>query len=92
MACRGQAATFIIATSVCPYVRMLRRAFGHPPAVYVQLESSAHPANARGLLLQRVEGDAVWTVAHLSMTSAAIKRRTFVFLDTTSAETWGERR
>ncbi|KAG2444135.1 hypothetical protein HYH02_009075 [Chlamydomonas schloesseri] len=62
-----------------------------PLAVYVQLESSSHPGNAHGLMLQRVEGDSVWTVAYLSITSEVIqsKHRFFMFLDNTSRDTWG---
>ncbi|KAG2436840.1 hypothetical protein HXX76_006360 [Chlamydomonas incerta] len=62
-----------------------------PLAVYVQLESSSHPGGVQALLLQRVEGDNVWTVAYLSMTSEVIqsRRRFFVFMDNTTRDTWG---
>ncbi|KAG2448259.1 hypothetical protein HYH02_006843 [Chlamydomonas schloesseri] len=62
-----------------------------PLLLYVQLASGTHPANMRALLLQRVEGDSVWTVASLGADSEEITsgRTALVFRDVTSRDTWG---
>ncbi|KXZ48784.1 hypothetical protein GPECTOR_25g368 [Gonium pectorale] len=61
-----------------------------PLLLYLQLGSSVHPANMTAILLQRVEGDAVWTVARLAADSPEVLsgQRHLVFRDVTSRETW----
>eukprot|EP00198_Chlamydomonas_reinhardtii_P003019 XP_001692355.1 predicted protein [Chlamydomonas reinhardtii] len=48
-----------------------------------------HPTGARGLVVQRMEGDSLWNVAFLAVSSPAVQRRAFVVMDTTSRDTWG---
>ncbi|KXZ45588.1 hypothetical protein GPECTOR_53g81 [Gonium pectorale] len=71
-----------------------RFAVRHPVAttpllLYVQLASTVHPADLAALLLQRVEGGAVWTVARLGASSPVVVsgQRGLVFLDATSRDT-----
>ncbi|KXZ48022.1 hypothetical protein GPECTOR_31g386 [Gonium pectorale] len=61
-----------------------------PLALYVQMYSTSYPADMEALLLQRVEGDAVWTVARLGKDSPEIGsgQRSFLFFDTTSRATF----
>ncbi|KAG2442491.1 hypothetical protein HXX76_002577 [Chlamydomonas incerta] len=61
-----------------------------PLLLYVQLASGTHPANMRALLLQRVEADALWTVASLGADSEEVRsgRTALVFRDVTSRATW----
>ncbi|KXZ48783.1 hypothetical protein GPECTOR_25g367 [Gonium pectorale] len=61
-----------------------------PLLLYLQLGTSIHPANAVAILLQRVEGDSVWTVARLAADSPEVRsgQRYLVFRDATSRETW----
>ncbi|KXZ47948.1 hypothetical protein GPECTOR_31g310 [Gonium pectorale] len=71
--------------------RVYDEAASTPLVLYVQLASAVHPPDMAALLLQRVEGDAVWTVARLAAGDPALGpgRRFLLFNDTTSRATWG---
>ncbi|KAG2446306.1 hypothetical protein HXX76_000894 [Chlamydomonas incerta] len=88
-----QATTDFLAYS---YPGPLRFTVHHPRSstpllIYVQLESVVHPANLAALLLQRVEGDSVWTVARLPPESNEIKlqQQMLLFRDETNIQGWG---
>ncbi|KAG2497424.1 hypothetical protein HYH03_004579 [Edaphochlamys debaryana] len=77
------------------YPSLLRFQVYHPgvskPTLYVQLDQGIYPRDMEALLLQRVEGDTLWTVARLTRDSREIAEnvRTLLFTDTTSRDTWG---
>ncbi|KAG2497427.1 hypothetical protein HYH03_004582 [Edaphochlamys debaryana] len=77
------------------YPSLLRFQVYHPgvakPTLYVQLDQGVYPSDMEALLLQRVEGDTLWTVARLTRDSREIAEnvRTLLFTDTTSRDTWG---
>eukprot|EP00198_Chlamydomonas_reinhardtii_P013258 XP_001702595.1 predicted protein [Chlamydomonas reinhardtii] len=88
-----QATTDFLAYSYPGSLRFtVHHARSSPPLlIYVQLESVVHPATLSALLLQRVEGDSVWTVARLPPESDALKlqQQTLLFRDETNIQGWG---
>ncbi|KAG2501280.1 hypothetical protein HYH03_001082 [Edaphochlamys debaryana] len=77
------------------YPSLLRFQVYHPgvskPTIYVQLDQGIYPIDMEALLLQRVEGDTLWTVARLTRDSREIAEnvRNLLFTDKTSRDTWG---
>ncbi|PNH02143.1 Neurotrypsin, partial [Tetrabaena socialis] len=77
------------------YPSLSRFAVFHPRStaplfLYVKLASATHRADMIALLLQRVEGDSVWTIASFAAGSNEIVsgQTDFIVRDTTSRATW----
>jgi hypothetical protein len=63
------------------------------PLVYVQLAPGEYPSQLSRILLQRIEGEAVWVAGSISATSRQVRSNTrgLTFWDNTSRdESWGE--